>query len=57
MTISVLGGWDSFSDSDAILRWEDAEQAWEKVGKMKIARSYHAVAIIQMEDEVMKFCE
>jgi hypothetical protein len=54
---SVLCGWDSFSDRDDILRWEDAKQGWERLGSMKIARSYHAVAVIEMEDEVMRFCQ
>ena len=34
---------------DDIYQWTGA--AWEEVGKMKMARSYHAVSTIRLEDD------
>ena len=51
----VTGGHDS-SVTDDILGWVDEEQEWVEAGKMKMARSSHAVTIIQMDDSVMEYC-
>ena len=39
------------------MEWRDEEQDWEEIGKMKMARRFHAVSIINMEDEVMQHCD
>ena len=53
--IQYSGGYDSNSDNrDEILQWTGDD--WEEVGKMKMARSYHAVSTIRMNDDAMQFC-
>ena len=53
--IQYSGGYDSNSDNrDEILQWTGDD--WEEVGKMKMARSYHAVSTIWMNDDAMHFC-
>ena len=37
-----------------MLAWEREE--WVEVGRMKMARSWHAVTTIRMDDEAMQFC-
>jgi len=39
---------------DEILAWID--EAWVEVGKMKLARRYHAATFIQMDDGLMQHC-
>ena len=41
---------------DEIMAWLDDEQEWVETGKMKIARRFHAVTTIQMDDEAMAHC-
>ena len=48
------GGLDGISYRDEVLSW--TEEGWVEVGKMKMARSDHAVSTIIMEEEVMEFC-
>ena len=53
--ISYSGGRDTNGDyRDEILQWSGS--AWVVVGKMKMARAYHAVSTIRLEDEVLQFC-
>ena len=53
--ISYSGGEDANGDyHDEILQWSGS--AWVEVGKMKMARAYHAVSTIRLEDEVLQFC-
>jgi hypothetical protein len=48
-------GYDNdYSDRDDIMGWLDDEQEWEETGKMKTARSWHAVSTIQMDDQAME---
>lgn len=52
----MTGGYDA-DDSRApeVLAWHPAHQ-WVEVGMMKMARYYHAVTTIRMDDEAMQFC-
>ena len=34
----------------------DEEQEWVEVGKMKMARAYHAVSTIKLDNPAMQFC-
>ena len=56
----VAGGWCDLEGrlgaSDEILGLLDEEQVWEEFGKMKEARSNHAVTTIQMDDQAMDHC-
>ena len=39
---------------DEILQWSGS--AWVEVGRMKMARGFHAVSSIRLDDEVLQFC-
>ena len=53
--IQYSGGYDSDNDyRDEILQWTGDD--WEEVGKMKMARGYHAVSTIRLDDDAMQFC-
>jgi hypothetical protein len=47
------GGFDD-TERDEIIGWLDEEQKWEETGKMMMARSYHAVTTIQMNDPLIE---
>ena len=51
--IQYSGGYDGGS-RDEIFQWTGDD--WEEVGKMKMARSYHAVSTIRLDDDAMQFC-
>ena len=51
----ITGGEDSTYRNE-IIAWRDEEQKWEETGKMKVARYYHAVTTIKMDDPAMEFC-
>ena len=51
--IQYSGGYDG-ADHDEIFQWTGDD--WEEVGKMKIARSYHAVSTIRLDNDAMQFC-
>ena len=54
------GGYDrddyDIPHRDEIYTWLDEDQEWMEVGKLKIARSDHAVTTIKMDDQFMKYC-
>ena len=53
--IQYSGGWNEYSGGwDEIFQWTGDD--WEEVGKMKMARRYHAVSTIRMDDDAMQFC-
>ena len=53
--IQYSGGYDSNMDyRDEILQWTGDD--WEEVGKMKMARGYHAGSTIRLDDDAMQFC-
>ena len=53
----VTGGQEEgYNNRGEIHVWVDEEQEWEGVGKMKMARSVHAVTTIQMDDQAMDHC-
>ena len=41
------GGYDGENVSNNILRFNPAEEVWEKVGQMRDARIFHAVAVLE----------
>jgi len=49
------GRYDNKHNVDVIYQWTGDD--WEKVGKMKMARSFHAVSTIRMDDDAIQFCE
>ena len=51
----ITGGEDG-TYRDEIIAWLDEEQKWEETGKMKMARYYHAVTTIQLDDQAMDHC-
>ena len=51
----ITGGEDG-TYRDEIIAWLDEEQKWEETGKMKMARYYHAVTTIQLDDQAMEYC-
>ena len=54
--LCFAGGYDGSNTRHEILGWLDDEQEWEETGKMKMARFYHAVSTIQMNDQAMEHC-
>ena len=51
----MSGGYNvTQQDRDEILQWTGQE--WKEVGKMKKARSSHAVSIIRMDEKIKDFC-
>ena len=53
--IQYSGGHDSdYHYRDEIFQWTGDD--WEEVGKMKMARAFHAVSTIRMDDDAMQFC-
>ena len=53
--IKYSGGDDGYNFHDEILQWTGDD--WVEVGKMKMARSDHAVSTITMDDDAMQFCK
>merc|ERR1711892_133839 len=51
----MTGGEDSTYRNE-IIAWRDEEQKWEEMGKMRVARYYHAVTTIKLDDPAMEFC-
>ena len=51
--IQYSGGYDG-GYHDEIFQWTGDD--WEEVGKMKMARGYHAVSTIRLDDDAMQFC-
>ena len=39
------------------MAWLDEEQEWVEEGKLKVARSSHAVTTIMMNDEAIAHCD
>jgi len=55
--VYMTGGSDVENDiRDEVFVWLDEEQVWEEAGKMKTAKSIHAVTTIMMDDEAMEYC-
>jgi len=54
MTGGVGGLHGSYRDE--IMAWGDDEQEWEEIGKMKIARRFHAATTIKMDNQAMEYC-
>jgi hypothetical protein len=58
LTLFIFVGW--YDDDDnvraEIMGWLDDELEWEETGKMKMARTTHAVSTIQMDDQAMEYC-
>ena len=53
----IAGGQSYDSDMrDEIIEWRDEEQEWVEIGKMKMARGYHAVTTIQLDNPAMEHC-
>ena len=53
----VSGGWGYEADYRAeILEWNDEEQEWVEVDKMKAARNIHAVSTIQLDIHAVEGC-
>ena len=53
----VTGGHDDdYNDRDEIMAWLDEEQEWVEEGKLKVARSSHAVTTIMMNNEFIAHC-
>ena len=54
----ITGGKDGDGGNyrDEVLVWLDEEQQWVEEGKMKVARAYHAVTTIQLDDDAMAHC-
>ena len=54
--ICYSGGQDEFRQNyGEIYQWTGDD--WEEVGRMKVARRFHAVSTIRMDDDAMQFCE
>ena len=50
------GGYDGNEGSrDEVLVWNDKD--WEEAGRMRMARHFHAVSIIRMDEDAMRYCE
>merc|ERR1711892_347638 len=47
---------DDYNDRDEIMAWLDEEQEWVEEGKLKVARSSHAVTTIMMNDDSTVHC-
>ena len=47
---SARGG----NNYDEIFQWTGDD--WEEVGKMKMARRFHTVSTIRLDDDAMQFC-
>ena len=58
MTIlCLLGGeGESYEARDEVLAWSDEYEEWMEIGKMRHARSFHAVTSITMDDPALLFC-
>ena len=41
--------------TDDVLVWR--QETWDKIGKMKRPRAYHAISTIFMEEDAMRFCK
>ena len=56
--ISYSGGDDRHNGHgqyyDDIYKWTGAD--WEEVGKMKMARAWHAVSTIRLDDDAIQYC-
>ena len=58
--VGGIGGNIQYSGGEAmgieggIFQWTGDD--WEEVGKMKMARGYHAVSTIRLDDDAMQFC-
>ena len=52
--MAANNGNDGYNYSDEIFQWTGDD--WEEVGKMKMARGYHAVSTIRLDDDAMQFC-
>ena len=52
----LLGGHDGENYREEILAWLDEEQEWVEAGKMQLARYYHAVTTIPLDDQAMDYC-
>ena len=54
----VLGGYDEKNDADRdeILAWDTDMEEWVMVGLMKVARSYHALSTVNMQ-ELVDYCD
>jgi len=51
--VVVTGGWDGGNTSSEVLQYEEIAETWSEIGKMKKARSSHAVVAV---DDVSLFC-
>ena len=54
----IAGG----KDADRVVRaevlaWIDGEQEWVEKGKLQMARYWHGATTIQMDSEMMEFCD
>ena len=58
VTLFITGGRDDgdYKPRDEVLAWLDEKQQWVEEGKMKVARSSHAVSTIMMNDDAMAHC-
>ena len=45
-TVYVTGGWDGHTDHSDIQTWDPELSSWSKVGDMAVARSGHAVTVV-----------
>ena len=54
----VLGGHDTIKDAgrEEILAWDADREDWVKVGLMKVARSFHALSTVNMQ-ELVNYCD
>ena len=49
----MLGG--NGGGGDEILEWDPTNEEWKEMGKMKQSRSYHGMAVVEVDD-VIDFC-
>ena len=53
----LIGGSDvNSAKGDDILAWDADKQDWVKVGLMKVARSWHALSTVNMQ-ELVNYCD
>ena len=56
-TVYVTGGWDNDAHTyqSDILTWDPELSSWSKVGDMAVARSGHAVTVVDY-DVISQYC-
>ena len=48
---TTLGGKETSADD--IMEWESTTGAWKRLGRMKHARHYHSISIVNLDGDIM----